>query len=323
MVRLVTKHAAILGAVASIAFACESTENETGGETNWFAPCDKDGDCRGGELRCVCGFCTEGECLPPAEDAGTCAPLPCPSGAPWNSERCRCEAEASTECRPPPCPTGSSWNFETCRCDEGADATCPRSAPFDPSTRACAVANVPEPPEYCVAPCVWEAVKRCLPVGGTCVSGTRGSPLGVAGGALNVFCQPETQGESASGWISGIGAGSRVSFQITTSAGVCYSGGLSPLPGDLPSAGNAVTNYGGVALRVPGGPVVCGTTSQIAEAGYSLSTPTDVPASLESYVLDPSRPECEAWDDWGFPRSPCAATTPGSCDGTPPPDGGL
>jgi hypothetical protein len=181
------------------------------------------------------------------------------------------------------------------------------------------VLDVPEPPAYCVAPCVWEAVKRCLPMGGTCLSGTRNGPFG----ELNVLCQPEPQWESASGWIAGIGMGARVSFQITTSDGVCYSGGVSPLPGGLPSAGNVVTNFGGVALRLPGGPVVCGTTSEIAAAGYSPSTPNDVPESLTSYVLDRSRPECDAWDDWGFPRSPCAVTTPGSCDATLSSDGGL
>jgi hypothetical protein len=315
MVTSVVKHAGILGAAMLLAFACESTESETGGETNWFAPCDEDGDCRGGDLRCVCGFCTEGECLPPAADGGACAPLPCPSGAPWNSETCRCETEASTDCRPLPCPTGAPFNRETCRCQ----AECPLSAPFDPSTRACAVADVPEPPPYCVAPCVWDAVKRCLPVGGTCLSGTKGGPAG----ELSALCQPETQWESASGWISGIGMGSRVVFQITTSEGVCYSGRLSPPPTSLPGAGNDLTTFGDVALQVSGGPVVCGTTSEIAAAGYAPSTPNDVPESLKSYVLDRSRPECDAWDGWGFPRSPCAAVAPGSCDEAPLSDGGL
>jgi hypothetical protein len=177
------------------------------------------------------------------------------------------------------------------------------------------VADVPDPPAYCVAPCVWEAVKRCLPVGGTCASGTRDSPLG---GKRAVFCQPETQWEGA--WVLVAGVGSlRASFQITTSAGVCYSGGLSQVAGGR--VGDTVMNFGDVALQLPGGPVVCGTTSEVAAAGYSPSAPDDVPESLKSYVLDRSRPECEAWDEWGFPRAPCAVVTPGSCDGAPQPDG--
>jgi hypothetical protein len=42
--------------VAAVAASC-ATGGQTGSETNWFATCRTEGDCRGG-LQCLCGLCT-------------------------------------------------------------------------------------------------------------------------------------------------------------------------------------------------------------------------------------------------------------------------
>jgi hypothetical protein len=284
----------LVGAVL-LPFACGRTVDESGGETNWLAPCEGDSDCRGG-LTCACGLCTQGECLPPVDSGAVdsaCLPLPCPPGAPWNPETCSCET-----CAPLPCPTGASWSPGTCSCETVADVT--------------------GPPAYCVAPCAWEMVKRCLPAGGAC---RRGSRQGT-NGEITTFCQPETGWKAEAGWLETLPFGPIV-LRVDNGTGECFYVGSGELPATADRGAVRITQWvpraalmaeeGRGAMQIEDGPVLCGTLEELMNSGYSFNTPNDVPEGLEAYVLDRSQPECAAWDEWGFPVSPCAEVTPGSC----------
>jgi len=230
-------------------------------------------------------------------DAGACKPLPCPSSAPWNASTCQCETDAAA----PATPIGDA-DAEA----PGSPISCPLSAPLDPVTGECSVADWPDPPPYCVAPCVWAAVKKCLPVRRACVSQTVDSPTG----DVFVHCQPDTEWESRSGWLGGFGTRvPRTVRTITTSEGLCYSASVG--------FDYFERNFG-VALEAQG-TVTCASVEELLrrsaerlpDEGISLD-------GLDQYVLDRSRPECDAWDEFGIPKAPCDAT-PGECSEPTPP----
>jgi hypothetical protein len=92
-------------------------------------------------------------CLDDVADSGSeaCAPLPCPSNAPWDQATCACVSSvpvadaASEACAPLPCPSNAPWDQATCACVPGADAgseacapaPCPLNAPWNQAACAC------------------------------------------------------------------------------------------------------------------------------------------------------------------------------------------
>jgi hypothetical protein len=168
----------------------------------------------------------------------------------------------------------------------------------------------PTPPDYCVAPCVWEVVRRCIPDIRQCVSET------VPG--LEVVCDPST------GWYA-------VSFYVnstTEETNVGHNGALCvSFRRDYSMGSNVVIDSSGktVALKDVHDAVYCGNITDIdlyeaerTDAGAELANDGGfVPA----YHLDTDRAECSAWDWHGFPvaNSPpryfdnCQVADAGTC----------
>jgi hypothetical protein len=186
--------------------------------------------------------------------------------------------------------------------EDAGTSACPPSASPDPETGECSVMEWPDPPPYCVAPCVWAAVKKCLPSRRACVSQTIDS---LFEGEVEVHCQPDSGWESRAGWVSGSGtAQPRTMRTITTSEGLCYSATVGFDFFDR--------NLGGVALETSG-TVLCATIEELMRrAAARLPDGSFTLDGLDQYVLDRSRPECDAWDEFGIPRARCDAT-PGVC----------
>jgi hypothetical protein len=92
-----------------------------------------------------------------------CAPLPCPSGAPWDPVACACVAtdggqdSGQDACVQIPCPSFAPWDPSVCACvtiDAGGDACAPipcgGNDVWDPSVCAC-VATDGGSPSVCTA----------------------------------------------------------------------------------------------------------------------------------------------------------------------------
>lgn len=166
----------------------------------------------------------------------------------------------------------------------------------------------PTPPPYCVAPCVWEVVKHCIPELRSCWQTPAFS------GYASVTCDPET------GWseYSGLVASKTWKFSVSYRGVECFRWNSGGIPGL--SVSSLVDRLGNVvAAQVAGEPLYCGVTIPDIFAAHMAQKITDAGFELDggfvpAYHLDRSRPECAAWDDHGLPvRPPCEVTDGGVC----------
>jgi hypothetical protein len=241
------------------------------------------------------------------KDAGACKVTPCPSDSVFLLDLCQCVVRPDTgppadlQCERLPCPLGAKWNPSTCACDSSLDAgvySCPASTPLDSRTNACTLPDIPDPPPYCVAPCVWEMVKRCLPVKQACTQAT--SP------GDTKFCQLDTEWSLEHSNNSSDPVNDYY-VRIKGSRGDCYNAGA--VWDEKPT--KYTTDYNGRALQINDGPVVCASTDELQARGL-LPLPAELPPDIVTYTLDRTRAECAAWDEYGVPVTPCDAT-PGNC----------
>lgn len=171
----------------------------------------------------------------------------------------------------------------------------------------------PTPPPYCVAPCVWEVIRHCVPTLETCVTNTDADADRVSG---TVTCDPNT------GWAKFYGSVGLHTFQDSVSRNgiTCFSWNHGALQGFPPasflydSAGRKVATY-------TNGAVLCGDLNwsdflfdggpHFTDGGVELVDGGVAPA----YNMDTSRPECVAWDEaTGLPVAPpCSSTRSGTC----------
>jgi len=164
----------------------------------------------------------------------------------------------------------------------------------------------PTPPSYCVAPCVWDVVKHCIPSFPECVTeSVQGLP------ATTKTCDPTT------GWaeFSGSVGPRQVRFAVSRLGARCFAWD-----------GNAVvftftlSDRDGkpIALKMSGGPVYCGATyPDLTAPGNTVTDAGIVYADghvAQAYPVDLSRPECAAWNEYGLPVAPpCERVEAGTC----------
>jgi hypothetical protein len=175
----------------------------------------------------------------------------------------------------------------------------------------------PAPPPYCVAPCVWEMVKHCVPILDTCIED-------VANARETTMCDLQ------SGWST------RSSGSVNLSGGVGTTtfarNGLSCLTiteyfGPAPAGVVMLRTFddgAGHHVAVTGAPsplgrpstAYCGLTmADVLKLGAADSG-TEARPDVTIYTQEPTRPECAAWDANGEPvAAQCRASTRGSCSG--------
>jgi hypothetical protein len=164
----------------------------------------------------------------------------------------------------------------------------------------------PTPPTYCVAPCVWDVVKKCVPILRSCVT-------------EKTFANGLRTCDRATGWTRFVGAvGPKQGRESVSHDGAtCFSWDSNAVV-----FVSTLTDGSGrqVALKPSGGPVYCGVT--LAEY-FDYTNNHIVDGGLEfpdgnvavSYPQDPSNPECAAWDSTGLPvLPPCETAEAGTCN---------
>lgn len=170
----------------------------------------------------------------------------------------------------------------------------------------------PAPPPYCVAPCVWEVVKHCIPTLDTCVTNHDAGPA--FGGFDSVTCDPTT------GWaeFSGVVGPKHSRFTVSRYGETCFQWDYGYAP--IQAAGFSDRSGRTLAIVLGGNVVYCGATYADLANVVSNHALTDGGLVLadggfaRAYPLDRSQPECAAWQDNGLPVAPpCTVNHTGVC----------
>ena len=162
------------------------------------------------------------------------------------------------------------------------------------------------PPEYCVAPCVWNMVEPCVPELHACVS----EPTTPYPGTET--CDPST------GWSKkDYYAGMRQSvFTVSRNGAMCFSQATN-----VALQMRILSSYTGATAIVSNDFVVCG----VGPADVAAITRVDGGVVTEdgkfhpTYAMRPSDPACAKWSATGFPvTAECESTDAGTCPGSVP-----
>lgn len=151
----------------------------------------------------------------------------------------------------------------------------------------------PAPLPYCVPRCVWEVVKHCIPTMRECVTEPHNAGLGTK------TCDPST------GWAetSGETSGRRFINSISRYGVECMNWSLF-----LEQQLWALFDARGTLVAT----MASGPDAGMECAGIAGDAGLDEGGVLGPIPHDPSRPECTAWDQFGFPaRHECAITLDG------------
>lgn len=170
------------------------------------------------------------------------------------------------------------------------------------------------PPSDCLAPCVWELVKDCLPQG-QCVSQAYG-PRSSFFSYSELMCVPGT------GWAGTRDVPSSLrtsghSVSIYVDDRFCYGFSASQMSGvaslhalwwTAPTGPRASVIAGPTGAGIPGiigltqwGPVACGTAEALAanlECVQNRNCPDG--SGVTFYDVDPDQPHCAAWRDIAY-----------------------
>jgi hypothetical protein len=157
-----------------------------------------------------------------------------------------------------------------------------------------------EPPDFCVAPCVWEMIKPCVPELHACVSEPTTPYPGTE------ICDPST------GW-------SNVDYySISTSVFTVLRNGVTCFSQEtnVKVRMSVVRSYTGATAITTDNVVYCGASP----ADVGVLTPVDGGVVTEDgkffprYVMRPSDPACAKWSPRGFPvTAECESTDAGTC----------
>lgn len=198
-------------------------------------------------------------------------------------------------------PSGGTTGGADASVDAGAGGSTGGSAGRGPMPE---VDAGPPPPPYCVAPCVWELVRHCVPDLRQCITSQS------ANGIETLTCDPGT------GWsLRSERVGPRT-YRLSYSwrGSLCFSTtsffGIGPIVEFDDAQGGAV------ALNL-GNTTYCGvkftdvtTASVFTDAGMTFADARVAPG----VELRRGDPACAAWDAQGFPvRPPCETTEAGTC----------
>lgn len=158
--------------------------------------------------------------------------------------------------------------------------------------------DVPAPPPNCMAPCLWEARKKCLPVMGACNSSTSvGTEL----------CDPQT------GWatFSPVAPSTRSSTEYRNQGTACFSERLETAPG----APFAFKFYTDGMSPIGAAFITIGAASRSVVCGPYSTTDQVTSAPPEARFTENDTPECRDWKSTYLDLTNCRSTTPGSCSG--------
>lgn len=179
-------------------------------------------------------------------------------------------------------------------CDAGRAATSAADASPPPG----------DPPADCIAPCVWDLIKRCQPMG---ACATQEVPSGLPWNG-NVSCAPENHWWqiSSPGHLS-------FSFDVYLDNRLCYGTSGKYLSGSVGFSSNSLVRSWAdgaghlVAMGhgYPSTTVLCGPFPP--GFPYDHSAPVTISAQ---YVVDETQPHCAPWIN--------TRCEPGCCDGNPP-----
>jgi hypothetical protein len=147
------------------------------------------------------------------------------------------------------------------------------------------------PPSDCVAPCVWDVIKDCLPVG-PCI----GQPLEQqpgSGDETSLDCAPDNDW-----WGANFSTFTRGTYDVYVRGSPCFHFRSSSVDGVFGFTCETWSDgAGNVRARVLfSGPVYCGTPEALNALG-SCSGPRIDPATTgaTAYAVDPSKPHCAPW----------------------------
>jgi hypothetical protein len=169
----------------------------------------------------------------------------------------------------------------------------------DPSRATCFA--VPDPPPNCMAPCLWQARRKCLPVRNSCAE-----EIVPTGG----FNDVRTVCDASSGWAVREARSDAVPLQTSyrKSAVTCFEMKLNFNNGRIDvTYSNGTDPIAVSALSFPN------PNTQLVHCGPHTST-DGLDPSL-AYAENTSSPECTAWQRTYLDPINCRTTAPGSCAG--------
>lgn len=165
--------------------------------------------------------------------------------------------------------------------------------------------SVPAPPPGCMAPCIWEARKNCLPVLGACNAQTVQNPSEPSG-QITTLCDPATRWATVEDRrFGGVSFGAAYRHDAAT----CYSTGFNVLGNnryEIPHT-DGTGPIGVTLLTVPG------IETRSVWCGPYTSTAGLDPA--QSYQENTTAPECVAWERQYLDWTRCRSQASGSCAG--------
>ncbi|HEY6557303.1 MAG TPA: hypothetical protein VI072_08515, partial [Polyangiaceae bacterium] len=165
--------------------------------------------------------------------------------------------------------------------------------------------SVPAPPPGCMAPCIWEARKNCLPVLGACNAQTVQNPSEPSG-QITTLCDPATRWATVEDRrFGGVSFGAAYRHNAAT----CYSTGFNALGNnryEIPHT-DGTGPIGVTLLTVPG------IETRSVWCGPYTSTSGLDPA--QSYQENTTAPECVAWERQYLDWTRCRSQASGSCAG--------
>jgi hypothetical protein len=173
----------------------------------------------------------------------------------------------------------------------------------------------PTPPPYCVAPCVWEVVRHCIPTLDTCIVYTAAGAL-ADGGNLEMTCDPNT------GWAEFHAHVRLHTWEdgVSRNGITCFSWEYGFIPRIPPSRSLLYDSSGSIIATRFDDVMLCGDfkLSDVFFDGAPHFTDGGVElvdgGVAEVYETDKSLPECAAWDATGLPVAPpCSTTRSGTC----------
>ena len=160
--------------------------------------------------------------------------------------------------------------------------------------------DVPAPPPGCMAPCLWEARRHCLPVLGACTQEASTNPT--------LTC------DLATGWAAHITTGGTPDIQTSATrlrqfGAECFSENRSYMPYFQASESSFTDGTLGIArARTP----LFGNGTRNVECG-PFTGAEHIPGT--TFFVEQRTPECTAWTNQYLAATACRSVSPGMCSG--------
>lgn len=160
--------------------------------------------------------------------------------------------------------------------------------------------DVPAPPPNCMAPCLWEARRHCLPVLGACTQEASTNP--------SLTC------DIATGWALHVTTGGSPDIQTSHTrlrqfGAECFSESRKYIPYFQASESSFTDGAQGIArARTP----LFGDGTRNVECG-PFTGAEHIPGT--TFFVEQRSPECTAWTNQYLAATACRSVRPGTCSG--------